>query len=205
MLLHGASDRVLSSTPPAGERRDTSSYTSSRHARGIACAAMPRCRYTLVCHCAHFSAALPVLPTLNTEPHGDRRTHWVAGTAAERLPRGAACLALLHRFVSNRFIAQTDCQFVRQDVCGESVGIVLLKKCERQLHADEDAEAHAWSRTLAGERSVATYVRRGAERRPGQRHWRAVLCRCNEGVARTSSGVLLLLLIGHGPEVFFLD
>ena len=67
---------------------------------------------------------------------------------------GARRAGLL-QFNSIRFIAQTDCKYVRQEVCGEIVRVVLLEKCECQLHADEDAEAHAWSQTLAGERSVA--------------------------------------------------
>ena len=76
--------------------------------------------------------------------------------------------------VSSSFIAQTDCQYVRQEVCGEIVRVVLLEKCERQLHADEDAEAHAWSQTLAGERSVAALS--SVAQRGGQGSVTGVLC-----------------------------
>ena len=83
---------------------------------------------------------------------------------------------------------------------------MLLEKCERQLHADEDAEAHAWSQTLAGERSVAALS--SVAQRGGQGSVTGVLC-CVDAMKELHAQavvllLLLLLLVGHGPEVFFL-
>ena len=80
----------------------------------------------------------------------------------------------------------------------------MLEKCERQLHADEDAEAHAWSQTLAGERSVAALS--SVAQRGGQGSVTGVLC-CVDAMKELHAQavvLLLLLLVGHGPEVFFL-